>query len=82
MQKRREFYRSSNGDAWYLCRDAEGSVKVEHEPNLPSGGKDSRVSVGAFLARGVAGPEHQALLDLIGRLADEATPEPNAVRLA
>lgn len=81
MRKRREFYRSSNGDAWYLCRDGNGCV-VEHQPCLPSGGKDSPVSVGAFLARGVAGPEHQALLALICGLVDDAPPEEDAVHFA
>lgn len=45
---------------------------VEHEPNEPSGGQLSRLSVGAFLARGAAGPEHQALNHLIGTLVDGA----------
>jgi hypothetical protein len=74
--KRRDLYQSSNGDAWYLCREPSGRVYVEHEPNLPSGGQPSRVDVGAFLGRGAAGPEHQALIDLIGSLVDAA---PDAV---
>jgi hypothetical protein len=69
-QQRRELYASSNGDAWYLCRDGRGHLVVEHVPNLPSGGKPATLEIGAFLSRGAAGPEHQALLRLIGTLLD------------
>jgi hypothetical protein len=82
LEKRREIYRSSNGDAWFLCRDPHGRVFVEHEPNLPSGGRATRVEVAAFLARGAAGPEHQCLIDLIGSLVDQAPPEQGSVRIA
>ena len=81
LEKRRELYRSSNGDAWYLCRDTSGRVFVEHEPNLPSGGMPSRIDLGAFLARGAAGPEHQCLIALIGSLVDEAAPELGSSRI-
>jgi len=72
----RELYRSApNGDRWSLVREPQsGQVFVEHEPNVSSGGKPSRVEVGDFLARGADGPEHQALLRLIGTLIDGATP--------
>ncbi len=66
----RELYRSPNGDAWYLCRDEDGRVYVQHEANLPSGGNVSQIELRAFLARGAAGPEHQALLHLIGTLVE------------
>jgi hypothetical protein len=69
-EKRREFYRSANGDAWFLCRDRGRRVYVEHEPNEPSGGKASRVDVAVFLAGGIKGPEHQALIELLGSLVD------------
>jgi len=68
---RRELYSSANGDAWFLCRDKTGRLTVEHQPNLPSGGKNSHVEIATFLARGPQGPEHQALLRLIGSLLDE-----------
>ena len=70
--KRGEFYRSSSGDAWFLIRDASGRVFVQHQPNEPSGGKPTQLTVGAFLARGAAGPEQQALSHLIGTLVDDA----------
>jgi hypothetical protein len=65
----RELYRSSNGDRWLLVRDAgSGRVFVRHEANPASGGRVSQIEVGAFLASGGAGPEHQELLRLIGTL--------------
>jgi hypothetical protein len=80
--KRREIYRSANGDAWFLLRDASGRVYVEHQPNEPSGGQPTRLSVGAFLARGAAGPEHQALNHLIGNLVDAAHAQEPQVKTA
>ena len=69
----RELYRSAaNGDRWSLIRDSQsGRIFVEHEPNVSSGGQTSRVEVGAFLMHGGHGPEHQALLHLIGTLVEE-----------
>ena len=76
---RRELYASANGDSWYLCREGSGRVFVEHEPNLPSGGKSSRIELTAFLQR-PQGPEHQALLHLIGTLVDRDSPIHHSVR--
>ena len=60
-----------NGDAWCLIHNRDtGRVLVRHLPNLPSGGQVSDIELGDFLARGAAGPEHQALIRLIGGLAD------------
>ncbi len=72
----RELYRSApHGDRWSLVREPQtGRVFIEHQPNVSSGGKSSRVEVGDFLTRGGHGPEHQALLRLIGTLVDEAPP--------
>jgi hypothetical protein len=81
FEKRRELYRSANGDAWFLARDSAGRLYVEHEPNAPSGGKSSRIDLGQFMAKGAQGPEHQALVDLIGSLVD-AAPEQSSVRIA
>jgi hypothetical protein len=44
---------------------------VRHEPNIPSGGEPINIELGAFLAGTQGGPEHQALLRLIGSLIDE-----------
>lgn len=80
--KRRELYRSANGDVWWLCRDESGAPCVDHVPNAPSGGKPSRVAIGTFLAHGARGPEHQVLFDLIGGLIDEASSKGNASLIA
>lgn len=77
MPERRELYRSPNGDAWFLTRDpANGHAVVIHEANAPSGGHISQIEIGAFLSHGARGPEHQALLRLIGTLVEEAAHAP------
>jgi hypothetical protein len=69
-QESRELYHSPNGDRWYLVReDHSGRPIVRHEPNVPSGGATSLISVRDFLARG-HGPEQQELLRLIGTLVE------------
>jgi hypothetical protein len=71
MTERRELYRSPNGDTWYLGREPEnGRAFVIHQPNSPSGGRLSHIELGEFLRGGAGGPEHQALLRLIGTLVD------------
>ena len=67
----RELYLSPTGDRWFLARDsADGRAFVVHQPNLPSGGQRSEIEIGEFLCAGAHGPEHQALLRLIGTLAE------------
>jgi hypothetical protein len=69
MTDRRELYRSPNGDCWYLVRDPiSGHGFVVHEPNLPSGGRPSRIEITDFLRTNANGPEHQALLRIIGKI--------------
>jgi hypothetical protein len=67
-EHRREVYRSSNGDLWYLVRTGTGRIYVEHQPNAASGGKSSCVDVATFLATGPEGPQHQAVISLVGSL--------------
>ncbi len=43
-------------------------VFVRHEPNAASGGDAADLTIAEFLIRGVHGPEHLALLRLIGTL--------------
>jgi len=43
--------------------------------HLPSGGRVTEIEIGAFLGTGAHGPEHQALLRLIGSLVDQLSPE-------
>ena len=72
------FTLSENGDIWWLCRDEDGRAFVLHEANRPSGGQVTQMEIGDFLRPGRAGPEHQALIRLIGQLAtlgdDDTTP--------
>jgi hypothetical protein len=67
---RRELYHSPNGDSWFLSREpVNGHAFVIYQPNAPSGGLLSNIEVGNFLREG-AGPEQQALLRLMGTLAE------------
>jgi hypothetical protein len=71
VSERRELYRSPDGDTWFLGREPEtGHAFIIHQPNAPSGGRLSPIELGAFLNTGTKGPEHQALLRLIGTLVE------------
>lgn len=71
MNNRRELYRSPNGDSWFLGREPEsGYAFVIHQPNSPSGGRLSHIELIDFLRGSAYGPEHQALLRLIGTLVE------------
>jgi hypothetical protein len=65
----RKFYTSKNGDEWWLCREEGGRVLVLHEANLSSGIKITKMEIAEFLDTTGTGPQHQALLRLIGELA-------------
>jgi len=67
----RELYASPNGDRWYLSRQAKSQqVSILHVANAPSGAQRTHIELGAFLSRGGHSPEQQALLRLIGTLAE------------
>jgi hypothetical protein len=67
----RVLYQSSNGDTWLLTRDPASKMPAaKHQPNVGSGGQISYTDIGKFLRDGANGPEHQALLKLIGTLID------------
>jgi hypothetical protein len=66
----RRIYSSENGDTWWLCRADGGRAFDLHEANLPSGGKVTQIEIGDFLGAGRVGPEHQALLKLVGEIAE------------
>lgn len=71
MPDRRELYRSSNGDTWFLGREPHtGHAFIIHQSNGPSGGLLTPLDLGAFLHERAQAPEHQALLRLIGTLVD------------
>lgn len=76
-----ELYRSGpNGDAWFLMRETESErVFIEHKPNISSGGQTSHIEIGDFLAHGGHGPEHRALLRLIGTLVEKPRASSGAV---
>jgi hypothetical protein len=78
MADRRELYRSPNGDTWFLAREpTDGRAFIIHQPNAPSGGRLSHIELATFLSSKASGPEHQALLRLIGTLVQVP---PNADR--
>ena len=59
------FYRSSNGDQWYLVGEPDATrLMVRHQPNRASGGRSSIVEASEFLSEG-HGPQHEALLRLL-----------------
>ena len=65
----RLLYDGPNGQRWDLVRDdAAGRVFVRHTPDPASGGPVGEFEIGEFLIRGLHGPEHLALLRLIGSL--------------
>lgn len=71
MSNRREHYRRSNGDCWYLGREpTDGRAFIIHQPDSPSGGRLSHIERGAFLSDGTGKPGQQAVLRLIGTLVD------------
>jgi hypothetical protein len=79
----KELHTSSNGDRWSLVRDPETQeALIKHDPNAASGGKPSHTTIGEFLRSGARGPEHTALLHLIGTLVgtDRAQPSKPARR--
>jgi hypothetical protein len=68
----RKIYSSANGDRWFLaCEAVTGRLFIKHEANAASGGQATDVDIGEFLRRGGQGPEHQALVRLIGTLITE-----------
>ncbi|SER23271.1 hypothetical protein SAMN05216548_113123 [Faunimonas pinastri] len=74
----RELYRSSSGDRWLLAKESSSNrAYIRHEGNASSGGHVSEIDIGSFLGNGAHGPEHQALMRLIGSLVgandDEAS---------
>lgn len=71
MSDRRELYRSPTGDTWSLGREPQnGHAFIIHEPNGHAGGIVTPIDLGTFLSSGEEGPEHQALLRLIGTLVE------------
>jgi hypothetical protein len=66
----REISHSENGDRWLLAKGDDGRPFIAHKANQSSGGKVTPIELGDFLSGGKAGPEHQALMRLIGSLVE------------
>lgn len=65
----RELYTSGNDDSWMLVRESDPDrIFVRHKANLPSGGKETDIELGAFLSDRSPGPQHFELLRLIATL--------------
>lgn len=65
----RRLHDGPDGGRWDLVRDdAAGRVFVRHTPDPASGAAVGEFEIGEFLIRGLHGPEHLALLRLIGGL--------------
>jgi hypothetical protein len=61
-----EFSASSNGDRWFLSRDATADeAYVLHRANPSSGGHETRTPVDVFLNMRPFGPERDALVALL-----------------
>src|SRR4051812_36672782 len=75
----RELYLSPNGDRWTLIQNSAGSLAVSHQPNPSSGGRVSETEVTNFLSQGGAGPEQQALLQVLTDLGMHAGKEASSV---
>jgi hypothetical protein len=54
----------------FLSGDDDGRAFIVHKASLSAGGKVSAIEVGDFVGAGKAGPEHQALIRLIGNLVE------------
>jgi hypothetical protein len=68
----KELYNSPNGDRWALCRGQSGRLVVAHQPNRASGGRASEIDVEVFLSQPGHGPEHQALIEALTKLDNNA----------
>jgi hypothetical protein len=66
--QRREFYRSTDTDRWFLCRSRSGHVTVLHE----TGAHATEMEISEVLRPGNRTPERAALLHLIGELVNPA----------
>jgi hypothetical protein len=67
----RELYASPDGERWYLARQADSQqVYVLHVTQAPSGPRTTHIAIGEFLDGEGHPPEQQALLRLIGTLAE------------
>jgi hypothetical protein len=68
----REIYSSSNGDKWFLRHEVGAErLYIKHVANPAAGGHQTDYELHEFLDGPKGAPERQALLRLIGTLADQ-----------
>jgi hypothetical protein len=78
MTDGKTFSRSTNGDSWSLETDlSTGEAKVLHGANASSGGHETRSTIDRFLEVSVGKPEHDSLLQILGKTEDHE-PQPLA----
>lgn len=77
-----ELYVSSNGDKWELAEDDEKRFFIRHTPNEASAGRQSIMTLAAFLQPDQAGPQQQALKNLIERGELVINPRPTKQHFA
>lgn len=71
MTDGKTFSRSANGDSWSLETDpSTGEAIVLHRANASSGGHETRSSIDRFLEVSVGKPEHDSLLQILGKTED------------
>jgi hypothetical protein len=71
MTDGKTFSRSANGDSWSLETDpSTGEAMVLHRANASSGGHETRSSIDRFLEVSVGKPEHDSLLQILGKTDD------------
>ncbi|MBB4351590.1 hypothetical protein [Aliirhizobium cellulosilyticum] len=77
MTDGKTFSLSANGDSWSLETDpSTGEAIVLHTANASSGGYKTRSTIERFLEVSVGKPEHDSLLQILGRTEDQ-DPQPN-----
>jgi hypothetical protein len=75
MTDGKTFSRSSNGDSWSLETDlSTGEAMVLHRANASSGGHETRSTIDRFLEVSVGKPEHDSLLQILGKTDSHDTP--------
>jgi hypothetical protein len=80
MTERRELYSSANGDTWFFASSRLARC-LSCTSRICRRGARPQKSASEFLARGAIGPEHRALVDLIGTLV-RGHPAERSVRTA
>jgi hypothetical protein len=76
MHHMHEPYKSSNGDVWFL-ETTETGLFVVHQPCAASGGRESRLTVEAFLQQNTQGPEVEGLVNELRASSETALSRAN-----